>query len=824
MNRPKFLWRGNWAVLLTWAVPLCISLSAGPSDADSPAKISVKPASLDFGSVKAGGVSSLKTLTIGNAGGADLTVSSISLSGSNVPEFAVSPAGGCPDLITPGGACILTISFKPATPFTKKSATLNISSDDPKKPKVSVKLSGQVPPPKVSVKPTKLDFGSVNVGATSADKPLTIGNTGISDLEISSLTITGSHPSDFVQEANESEFPPSTCPSTLPSGGSCQVTLKFTPHAAGDRSATLNVLSDDPKKSALAIKLSGKGAIGSAATLDPPRNVTYKLESETLTVNWAAVSGATGYRVSIGTRAGRYDATYDLGPAARMGPVDIRDVPHDTYYAAVKAYNEAAESAYSDEISIAIAPPRSALSEDQSLIVAELGNPDYMTVLFNNDPKRKQETWVYKDPGDLYLFYDGEIIDDTTVTVDPNAYSDPPAVDPAFLTPETTLSDLVELLGTGYVEVDQTVFAPIIGDADFKTYHFMNKGLYVSFLDEKLMAAVTTDIMGNSFTSTALMSTGNDPQKNNTDNIMPKPQPDWSVPRNAKVLLVVLYLTILFRWENISGDILAIAACVDAADLDEDYHKMWKCLDESSQAYHDFFSNPDKHGLPSGLRMLSGQIEAQTDPTDNPPPCTSYIYSNNWSPCAPDGTQTREVIGKLPEGCTGDPPSPPETRTCTPACISFIFGEWSPCVGGTNTRTYTKVPEGCIGEPDPADLTQTCPPCTYRYGPWSACVNGKQTREVQEAWPPECGGGLPPVLEQDCTATFYGGFDANGPFKYTGYCSNCDNNDYVCTYNVTVSGTILVVLSAIQPDGTYSGTAILNATITAPGGPSDCFY
>ena len=191
-----------------------------------------------------------------------------------------------------------------------------------------------------------------------------------------------------------------------------------------------------------------------------------------------------------------------------MGPIDIRDVAHDTYYAAVKAYNEVAESGYSDEIPIAIAPPRYALSEVQNLIITEIGKPDYMTIVFNNDPKRRQETWVYENDEEMYLFWDGEIIDETSVTVDPNAYSKPPSIDPTFLTPETTLSDLVELLGSGYVEVDQTVVAPIIGDANFKTYHFMSKGLYVSFLDEKLVVAATTDIPRNNFTSAAMIPPG----------------------------------------------------------------------------------------------------------------------------------------------------------------------------------------------------------------------------------------------------------------------------------------------------------------------------
>jgi hypothetical protein len=821
--------------LPVWAVTLSVILCPIPSKADSPPKISAKPASLNFGSVKAGGVSSPKNLTIANTGKSNLTVSSINLSGVNASDFDFSPIGGCSDAITPGGtACTLTVTFRPTAPFAKKSATLNISSNDPKKPSLSVKLSGQVLPPKISVTPTKLDFGSLNVGVTSATKPVTIKNTGVSDLEISSLTITGSHPSDFVQESNDSEFPPSTCPSTLPSGSSCNVNIRFTPHATGDRGASLNVLSDDPKKSAVVIKLSGKALSGSSATLSAPQNLTYKIEGETLTVKWAAVSGATGYRMSIGMQSGDYDATYDLGSITQIGPIDLSDVAHDTYYLSVKAYNAVTESNYSDEIFLVIAPPRYALSVDQGILLAEIGRPDYLTVLFNDDPKRREETWVYKDEGEMYLFWDGELIDGVSVEVDPNAYSNSPSVDPTFLTPDTTISDLVELLGTNYIEVDQSSVVDMIGDVNFKTYHFESKGLFVSFWDEKLIAALTTDVPRSNFTSAAMMQLRNELRDLGVE-ITPQPQPKASDPpkKDAALALWIIAMLVVFTDdEEGEEDLPALSECfdilhqiVDAGDP----AKKNACTDKIEQAVDTRLQSGGSNGKPRpsvGSSMLAEQANAHKNATDVKPPCTGYIYSNEWSACDDQGMQTRVVIGKLPSGCIGDPPFPPETRACTPPpCYSITFSEWSLCsetIAGKNTRKCIKIPDGCIGECDEADLIQNCPPCTYHYGEWSACVNGKRTRSA-EAWPRECGGGPPAVKEEDCTATYFGAFEAQGALKFTGDCPLCDNGDYTCTYNVTATGTVTVSIS-IESNQTYSGTATLSGGMSAPAGVSDCSF
>lgn len=104
-------------------------------------KISVSPKSVNFGSIGIGSTSDTKTITITGKG--YLTVNSITLTGANASEF--NQTNDCSSIL-PGGSCTINATFSPTSSSGKKSATISISSNDPKKPTVNVKLSGQAAP------------------------------------------------------------------------------------------------------------------------------------------------------------------------------------------------------------------------------------------------------------------------------------------------------------------------------------------------------------------------------------------------------------------------------------------------------------------------------------------------------------------------------------------------------------------------------------------------------------------------------------------------------------------------------------------------------
>ena len=102
----------------------------------------------------------------------------------------------------------------------------------------------------VGVTPASLIYTDENVGVPSAPQDVTLTNSATTALNISSITFTGTNPTDF-SEIN-------TCGTSLAGGATCTISVTFTPTATGARSATLNV-NDDAVGSPQTVGLTGTG-------------------------------------------------------------------------------------------------------------------------------------------------------------------------------------------------------------------------------------------------------------------------------------------------------------------------------------------------------------------------------------------------------------------------------------------------------------------------------------------------------------------------------------------------------------------------------------
>jgi PKD repeat protein len=228
--------------------PQLIRLVAQHEPLPGTPKIIIKQRSLNFGSLKTGSISNPKTITIRNTGKGNLMIYSIIIDGTNAGEFQQS--NDCLTLF-PGELCTINVTFSPTVPFTKKSATIRIASNDPKKTTVNVKLSGRASLPKISVFPKSLNFGSVHIGDT-ATQIITIRNIGISDL--------GLNNNIGIRGANAGEFSQTNDCSTVPAGNICTITVTFKPTTpSGTKKATINIYSNDPKKTTVNVKIKGTG-------------------------------------------------------------------------------------------------------------------------------------------------------------------------------------------------------------------------------------------------------------------------------------------------------------------------------------------------------------------------------------------------------------------------------------------------------------------------------------------------------------------------------------------------------------------------------------
>jgi uncharacterized repeat protein (TIGR01451 family) len=105
--------------------------------------------------------------------------------------------------------------------------------------------------------PTTKNYGNVKVGLTSAGQVFTITNNGNVNLNVGTLSLSGTNPTSFGMSAD-------TCSSTtVVPGAFCTVTITFAPLAGGNLSATLNIPSNAPT-SPDTVTLSGRGMLEKA--------------------------------------------------------------------------------------------------------------------------------------------------------------------------------------------------------------------------------------------------------------------------------------------------------------------------------------------------------------------------------------------------------------------------------------------------------------------------------------------------------------------------------------------------------------------------------
>jgi hypothetical protein len=258
-------------------------------------QISPTPTSFNFGNVRIGDTPE-GSITVRNTGTSDLEISGVTITGLHPSEF--DQTSDC-RTIPAGGSCAMTVTFAPALPFDSKSAAVSISSNDPKKPIVNVKLLGKASPPKISASPRSLNFGSIQVGTTSLPRTVTVSNTGVSDLEITDISVTGLNPDDLSQTND--------C-GTIPAGGFCTITGIFAPNSMGSKSAVLTLSTNDPKKSTLTIKLSGKAPAREfqITVVQPERGGQITLKGKTASITQALVKENTNAFFTLKPQNGAY--------------------------------------------------------------------------------------------------------------------------------------------------------------------------------------------------------------------------------------------------------------------------------------------------------------------------------------------------------------------------------------------------------------------------------------------------------------------------------------------------------------------------------------
>ncbi len=193
--------------------------------------VSVDPWSLDFGGVPLGD-SLVRDVEVWNRGNAVLDVQRLTPAGSSA--FVVLDAS-LPVAIAPDESWVVSLAYSPTG---EDVGRLDVSTNDPDSPLVSVELRGHAAYPTLSATPWPLDVGKV-VRCGHESGVLTLENTGDAPLRISDLAALGS--------GWEMDAAPAL-PIDLEPGEQAAVTLGFSPLADGVAPGSLYVTSNDPRE------------------------------------------------------------------------------------------------------------------------------------------------------------------------------------------------------------------------------------------------------------------------------------------------------------------------------------------------------------------------------------------------------------------------------------------------------------------------------------------------------------------------------------------------------------------------------------------------
>ncbi len=316
----------NWASVVTTTAPA----------------VTLTPTSLTFASTNLGVTTAAQVVTVKNTGTAALSLTSISLTGTNASSFLISAKTCGTAAMAVGASCTVSVEFKPAAAGAL-TASLAIADNASGSPQL-VKLSGtgvSSSAPTLTLTPTSIAFPGTVVGATSDAQIVTVKNTGTVAVTISSIVLGGTNATSF------QEF--GTCGTSLAAGASCSLYVGFKPTAAAALTGTISI-TDNATGSPQKVTLTGTG------TAAP----TLKLSTTAIAFPTTA-HGTTSAAVAVTlTNGGTATMTLNSITLTGTNPTDFQAL--DTCGATLApaancvvyvAFKPAAAAAYSAKLTIA---------------------------------------------------------------------------------------------------------------------------------------------------------------------------------------------------------------------------------------------------------------------------------------------------------------------------------------------------------------------------------------------------------------------------------------------------------------------------------------
>ncbi|MFN0246792.1 MAG: choice-of-anchor D domain-containing protein [Kofleriaceae bacterium] len=216
------------AALLASASPGGTAQAALDGNGTPGAALSISPITKDFGSVGVGGNSPVEVFTITNIGGTQAAAPAVALGGSGSAQFTITD--DCSTPLLPTESCTATVRFAPNA-IGPHSATVVATASPGGSASASIFGQG-ANPAALSVNPSSLAFALTTIGDTATPLNFLVTNNGGTPTGTLTVGRSGANPGDFSTTSN--------C-TTLAAGGSCVVTVSFSPTNRGLRTASIVV-------------------------------------------------------------------------------------------------------------------------------------------------------------------------------------------------------------------------------------------------------------------------------------------------------------------------------------------------------------------------------------------------------------------------------------------------------------------------------------------------------------------------------------------------------------------------------------------------------
>jgi sugar lactone lactonase YvrE len=291
--------------------PQTVTLTGAGTSVPTP-QAALSPNPLAFPGTSVGTAAATLPMTLSNPGSAALTITSISVTGTNASSFGQS--NNCGASLAAGASCTITVTFTPASAGSL-AAAISVVDNATGSPHTAA-LTGTGTAPETAFTSSTLTFPSTLVGTSATTQSTTLSNPGTAALTITSISVTGVNSSSFGESNN--------CGTSRASGASCTITVTFTPASAGGLSASVAV-ADNATGSPQTVALTGTGTAPQAVLSPNPLAFPSTLVGTAatalpMTLSNPGTAALTISSISVtGTNSSSFGQTNNCGTSLAVG-------------------------------------------------------------------------------------------------------------------------------------------------------------------------------------------------------------------------------------------------------------------------------------------------------------------------------------------------------------------------------------------------------------------------------------------------------------------------------------------------------------------------